>query len=115
MYENLRPSEWKEIFFVYTEHAPVQIRYLVTGINTAHKMKFSMKDFFSKCHQIHRKLRIWSHLLKKSLMKDFIFCAVQVSSMFVYEIGIFSKKFKYNVNAIVFITSFQDFKPYLGL
>ena len=48
-------------------------------------------------------------------MKDFIFCAVQVSSMFVYEIGIFSKKFKYNVNAIVFITSFQDFKPYLGL
>ena len=27
-----------------------------------------MKDFFSKCDQIRRKLRIWSHLLKKSLM-----------------------------------------------
>ena len=30
-------------------------------------MKFSIKDFFSKCDQIRRNLRIWSHLLKKSL------------------------------------------------
>ena len=40
------------------------------------KMKFSIKDFFSKCDQIRRKLRkqrIWSHLLKKSLMQNFIF------------------------------------------
>ena len=42
---------------------------------TAQKMKFSIKDFFSKCDQIRRKLRIWSHLLKKSLMENFIFCA----------------------------------------
>ena len=28
---------------------------------TAQKMKFSIKDFFSKCDQIRRKLRIWSH------------------------------------------------------
>ena len=39
-------------------------------------MKFSIKDFFSKCEQIRRKLRICSHLLKKSLMENFIFCAV---------------------------------------
>ena len=26
--------------------------------------------------QIHRKLWIWSHLLKKSLVENFIFCAV---------------------------------------
>ena len=38
--------------------------------------KFSINDFFSKCDQIRRKLRIWSHLLKKSLMENFIFCAV---------------------------------------
>ena len=44
--------------------------------DTAQKMKFSLKDFFSKCDLIHRKLRIWSHLLKKSLMENFIFCAV---------------------------------------
>ena len=43
---------------------------------TAQKMKFSIKDFFSKCDQICRKLLIWSHLLKKSLMENFIFCAV---------------------------------------
>ena len=42
----------------------------------AQKMKFSIKDFFSKCDQIRRKLQIWSHLLKKSLMENFIFRAV---------------------------------------
>ena len=43
---------------------------------TAQKMKFSIKDLFSKCDQIRNFLRIWSHLLKKSLMENFIFCAV---------------------------------------
>ena len=40
-------------------------------------MKFSIKDFCSKCDQIHSFLRIWSHLLKKSLMENIIFCAVR--------------------------------------
>ena len=39
----------------------------------AQNMKFCIKDFFSKCSQIRRKLRIWSHLLKKSFMENFIF------------------------------------------
>ena len=38
-----------------------------------HKMKISIKDFFSKCDQIRSFLRIWSHLLKKSLIENFIF------------------------------------------
>ena len=42
----------------------------------AQKMKYSSKDFFSKYDQIRRKLRIWSHSLKKSLMENFTFCAV---------------------------------------
>ena len=67
------------------------------GINTAQKMKlfmkyifskslhkkfgyihgtkhegFSIKDFFTECDQIRRKLRIWSHSLKKSLIENFI-------------------------------------------
>ena len=46
---------------------------------TAQKMKFSIKDFFSKYDQIRRKLQIWSHLLKKPLMENFIFCAVLVT------------------------------------
>ena len=45
-------------------------------VHTAQKMKFSIKDLFSKCDQIRKILRIWSHLLKKSLMEKFIFCAV---------------------------------------
>ena len=49
-------------------------------ITTTQKMKFSVKDFFSKCEQIRSKLRIWSHLLKKSLMENFIFCAVNYPS-----------------------------------
>ena len=35
---------------------------------TAQKMKFSFKDFFSKCDQIRMKLRIRPYLLKKFLM-----------------------------------------------
>ena len=49
-------------------------------IHTAQKMKFSVEDFFSKCDQISF-LRIWSHLLKKSLMENFIFCAVSLVVM----------------------------------
>ena len=36
-------------------------------------MKFSIKDFFSKYDQILSFLRIWSHLLKKTLMVKFHF------------------------------------------
>ena len=43
---------------------------------TTQKMKFSIKYFFSKCDPISSFLRIWSHLLKKSSMEKFIFCAV---------------------------------------
>ena len=56
-----------------------QVLYFI-GRCTAQNMKFSIKDFFSNCDQICRKLRIWSHLLKKSLMENFIFSVV------IYEI-----------------------------
>ena len=42
-------------------------------------MKFPINDFFSKCDEICSFLRIWSHLRKKSLMENFIFCAVMTS------------------------------------
>ena len=44
--------------------------------STTQKMKFSIMDFFSKCNKIRSFLRIWSHLLKKSVMQNIIFCAV---------------------------------------
>ena len=39
-------------------------------------MKFSINNFFSKCDKICSFLRICSHLLKKSLKENFIFCAM---------------------------------------
>ena len=45
---------------------------------TAQNMKFSIEDFFSKRDQIRSFLRIWSRLLKKSSMENFIFCEVEV-------------------------------------
>ena len=49
----------------------VGIRVLVTV--TTQKLKFSIKDISSKYDQIRSFLQISSHLLKKSLMKNFIF------------------------------------------
>ena len=50
--------------------------YWVMTFYTTQTMKFSTKDFFIKCGQIHRKRLIGSHLLKKYLMENFIFCAL---------------------------------------
>ena len=79
----------KETFFGRIEHFQKQYKRKWFGYNgiifsslivfdphvTVQK-KFLIKDFFSKCDQIPRKLRVWSHLLKKTLMVNFIFCAV---------------------------------------
>ena len=42
----------------------INLKWISSKTFTAQKMKFSIKYFFSKCDQIHWKLRIWSHLLK---------------------------------------------------
>ena len=64
-----------------------------------HKNMFSVKDFFSKCGQIPRKLRIWSHLLNKSLMENFIFCAALSSNsinFFIHSLKLLSIYFLFN-------------------
>ena len=73
---------------------------------TAQKMKLSIKDFSSKCNQIRRFLRIWSHLLEKSLMENFIFCAVLI---IIDEKLFFSKQFSYSMYLLFFS---QDFCIY---
>ena len=60
--------------FVKTTKKPDFFYHMIT----AQKMKFSIKDFFSKCDQSRSFLQIWSHLLKKSLMGNSIFCAVDI-------------------------------------
>ena len=49
----------------------------------------SIKDIFSKYDKIRRKLRIWSHLLKKYLMEIFIFCVVNCFLCGVFDTDIF--------------------------
>ena len=56
---------------------------------SAKKVKFPIKDFSSKCDQIRSFLRIWSHLLEKSLMEDLSFCAVL--ELYYYQGGAFYK------------------------
>ena len=46
------------------------------GGYAAQKMTFSIKVFFSKCDQIRSVQRIWSPLLKKSMIENVILCAV---------------------------------------
>ena len=65
------------IFFILLQSKLRQINIHFT----AQKMKFSIKVFFSKCDQIRSVLCIWSHLLKKSLIENFIFCVVTPHSL----------------------------------
>ena len=51
----------------------LESKYSYEGASLHKKMKFSIKDFFSKRDQVPRELGIWSHLLKKSLKENFIF------------------------------------------
>ena len=46
--------------------------FIVDLEDNAQKMKFSIKDFFSKCDEIRSFVQIWSHLLEKSLMENLI-------------------------------------------
>ena len=50
---------------------------------TVKKVKYSIEDFFSKCDQLRWKLWIWSHLLKKCLMENFIFLQWYVRVIYV--------------------------------
>ena len=64
-------SSW----FYYYDHVHISEKWEAKTL-VPNEMKFSIKDFLHKYDQICRKLRIWVHLLKKSLMENFIFCAV---------------------------------------
>ena len=63
----------KNIGILFGQHSPAYELKYSESCRTAEKIKFSIKDFFSKCDKIPRKKRIWSHLLKKALMENFIF------------------------------------------
>ena len=59
----MQSNIYDEAFFAFTP---------LGGLSCPHKIK---KTFFLQ-KQLTARLRIWSHLLKKSLMENFIFCVV---------------------------------------
>ena len=81
MFSNFRSTFFVETALIVSAYTclivtPRKIKQNSKTIYTAQKINFSIKDFFSKCNHMRRKLLISLHLLKKSLMKNFIFCAV---------------------------------------
>ena len=59
--------------FLYSLRVYQLSNYIYSLLYTAQKMEFFIRNFFSKCDQICQKLRIWSYLLKTSLMENFFF------------------------------------------
>ena len=65
---------------------------LVTVIKiTLQKMKFFIKDFFSKCDQIR----------KKFLIENFIFCTVNYASFYFLAVSLLPKIDNYVFNGII--------------
>ena len=88
-YLNNNINTWNQVFTSVNLEEAVTIKDLkekmqIQSISPSfiEVSKFFIKDFSSKCDQIRRFLRIWLHLLKKSLMEKFIFCAVEYRWMF---------------------------------
>ena len=80
-----------------------------SNLYTTQKMKFSIQDFFIKSDQIRGKLRTWSHLLKKSLMENFIFCAVLEPQGWFHELSLFHK-IRIEKGLVLFIDSYKKIK-----
>ena len=74
----VKPVNWSDL--IIGHDIKFSLFCCISTLDTAQKMKFSIKDLFSKCDQIRRFLWIWSHLLKKSLMENFILCAMRIKN-----------------------------------
>ena len=62
-------------------------KFITKNAITTQKIKFSIKGSFGKCDQIRSFQRIWSHLTRKSLIENLIFCAVKLTNCAVFSFG----------------------------
>ena len=67
---------WKLVFWNFILFGVSPEKQYATTYKFYYQMWTALHKIWSFSLVIHRKLRIWSHLLKKSLMENFIFCAV---------------------------------------
>ena len=81
---------------------------LIINSFRAQKMKFAIKNFVSKCNQIRNFLRIWSHLLKKYLVENFILCVL----IYIY-IYICIYIYMYNIYNIYILYIFYIYNIYI--
>ena len=65
-------------------------------------MNFFVKNLFSKCEHIRKRLRIYSYLSNKFLKKSFFFCVVNVVGSTTQSCKFF---FKPNSQSLVYFTS----------
>ena len=123
-FSSIMKNQYMELFwFFYTTYSCINTYNWIIELNdfferkiffdTAQKMTFCIKDFFSKCDQIGRKLRIWSHLLKKSLMENFLFCAVFIPPEIVRKLLFFWHCQRYNQWKVVW-NRFSKSSGYTG-
>ena len=78
-FKNFFPAFPGFIWVLWTLHErKLFFKSIESSVCTAQKMKLSCMDLFSKCDQIRSFIRIWSHLLKKSFIENFIFCVVKL-------------------------------------
>ena len=68
-------------------------------------MNLFIKNLFSKCEHIWIKLRIYSHLLNKSLTENFIFCVVNIIGYTTESCKFF---FKPNCQSLVHFTQINN-------
>ena len=87
---------FSEIFYMTHQCYKLGNKLFILLILTAQKMKFPIKNFSSKYDQIRSFLWIWSHLLEKSLMGNFIFVRCLEIAVQIYSKNI-SKNFQKNI------------------
>ena len=68
-------------------------------------MRFSFKDFVSKCDKVHSFLRIWSHLMRKFLIENIIFCVVY------FQMCIYSSSSVHNFSYLTKSWQILAFRP----
>ena len=87
-----------------------------TPIETLYKKwSFSLRLFYSKCDQIRSYLQIWSHLLKKSLIENFIFCAVKRKRPVVKTYMMACNFSKFSFRRIYFFLEFFEKAGFLNI
>ena len=74
---------FEDIGYAIEKYTLFYKQHVISNTSTAQKMFFT-KDVVSKCDQIRSFLQIWSYLLKKSLMENFIFCIVEAQILIAY-------------------------------